>query len=239
MQLNMCFNFLVLLTCVDQTDNLATSKQNAFQHVLTKRLICQRGHKIRVHASEEQIAFQQSLTKHIRCQRSHQMLLIICLLIPHLPPFSQYSYFDETHPMPAKIKCTSTRYEKTHHMPARTKMHLNMNVQNNPMSATARNATQQVFTKPYHASEDTIYISICWPSMALNASQHVFNHTHSIPAMTQNAYQPLRKSVTTFVDDTPSMRKMTQMYLSPRCPCALYFSEDIKSIWTCVQKRRH
>ena len=72
--------------------------------------------------------------------------------------------------------------------------------------------------------------------MALNALQHVFNQTHSMPAMTQNASQLLRKSVTTFVDDTPSMRKMTQMYLIPRCPCALYFSEDLKSILTCVHQ---
>ena len=132
MQLNMCFNFLVLLTCVDQTDNLPTSKQNAIQHVLTKLLICQRGHKIRVHAS-------------------------------------------------GKTNCISTFFDQTL-LPARTQ----------------------------------------------RAYQHV--QTHSMPAMTQNASQLLRKSVTTCVDDTPSMRKMTQIYLSPRCPCALYFSEDMKSI---------
>ena len=42
---------------------------------------------------------------------------------------------------------------------------------------------------PYHASEDSIFISISGPSMALNASQHVFNQTHSMPAMTQNVSQ--------------------------------------------------
>ena len=68
-----------------------------------------------------------------------------------------------------------------------------------------------------------------------NAHQHALTYP-LIPARTQNASQLLRKSVTTCVDDTPSMRKMTQMNLRPRCPCALYFIEDIKSIWTCDQQ---
>ena len=55
-------------------------------------------------------------------------------------------------------------------------------------------------------------------------------------ARTHNASQLLRKSVTTCVDETPSMRKTTQMYLTPCCPWALYFSEDTKSIWTCVHQ---
>ena len=165
MQLNMCYNFFVLLTCVEQTDNLPTSKQNAFQHVLTKRLICQRGHKIRAETNCISTFFDQTH----QCQQSHQMLLIMCLLILHLPPCSQYSYFDETHPVPAKIKCTSTRYEQTHHMPARTQMYLNMKVQNNPMPATTRNATQHVFTKPLpckrghyiHFNKLTIHVVKC------------------------------------------------------------------------------
>ena len=93
MQLNMCYNFFVLLTCVEQTDNLPTSKQNAFQHVLTKRLICQRGHNIRVHASGETNCISTFF------DQTHQ--------VPAKPPNAGRDK-----------KCNSTSVDLTHAIPA-------------------------------------------------------------------------------------------------------------------------
>ena len=76
-------------------------------------------------------------------------------------------------------------------------MYLNMNVQNNPMPARTRNATQHVFTKPlpcqrgqekdinmsrknpFHESEDKKGIST------------FYEKTHQMPAETPNATQQL------------------------------------------------
>ena len=104
-------------TCLDQTPHMLGRTQNISQRVLNKQNISQQRHKMHLnicwpnpsHASGAQNASQHK-TKPITCLRRHHMLL----------PSIQYSYVDKTQPMPAKTKCTSTRYEQTNHMQARS-----------------------------------------------------------------------------------------------------------------------
>ena len=144
MQLNMCFNFLVLLTCVDQTDNLPTSKQNAFQHVLTKRLICQRGHKIRVHASGETNCISTFFVQTYQVSAK--------------PPNASHNAF--TDPSLATVFTIFIFWRIPSHA-SEDKMHLNALWTNPSHSSEDTNVSQHECPKQCHAREDKKCYSTC------------------------------------------------------------------------------
>ena len=144
MHLNMCWtnpfhatwDTKYISTCVDQTYLMRARTRNVSQHVLTKRLPCQRRHKMYLlmywpypnYASEDtkcistyvdytrpmqtrtQIDSQLVLTKPIPCQLGHKIYLNLCWPNP--------SHASED------LKWISTFFDHT--MPARHKMYLNL-----------------------------------------------------------------------------------------------------------------
>ena len=123
-----------ILTCVDQTHPFLAHAQNASQHVMTKAILCQRGHEMHhsmcwsnsSNASEDKkcasTCVEQSPPAPATTQNAYQHLLIkpICIL----------TSVDQTHAS-ENTKCVFTCVEQT-----------------NPMPASTQNANQLVLTNP-------------------------------------------------------------------------------------------
>ena len=123
--------------------------QNATQqvwtkHVLTKRLICQRGHKIRVHASGETNCISTFF------DQTHQ--------VPAKPPNASHNVF--TNPSIATVYTILIFWRNSSHA-SEDKMHLNTLWTNPSHASEDTNVSQHECPKQSHASEDKKCYSTC------------------------------------------------------------------------------
>ena len=176
-------------TCVDQTHSMLARTQNAFQHVLTKSLPCQRGNKMnlnmwwpnlskasyytkctstcvdRTHSmlARTQNASQQVLTKPHICQREHKINLNSCPMTVRTQKYLNICLPNPVHAS-EDTSTISTCVDESHPMPARP-----------------QNVSQLVLTKPISCQRGhKLKLNVYWPRTELiNASHHVL--TKSLP----------------------------------------------------------
>ena len=152
-------------TCVDQTNPIPDRTEKASQHVLTKPIPCQLGHKIYLNLCWQRgQKMLQNLcwTKPITWQLGPKIYLNKCSL--YLSYASDYN------------KCISTCVEESLPMPARTEnLPQNVLMKLLPCQQGLKMHLNMCWTNTSHVSEQTICISTC------------VDQTHPMPVSTQNA----------------------------------------------------
>ena len=169
MYLNMCW-----------TNHPMTARtQNASQHVLTKPIPCQRGHKMYLNCIDQTTPMAQNvsqyvLTKPLQYQRWLKMYFKMCRP-------------NASHPS-EDTNCIYTCDDHTHHKPARTQK-----VSEQVLTPRMPTRTQHELIKPIACQRRLkTYLNMCWPNPSHTGEDTKYiptcaDQTLPMPARTQNA----------------------------------------------------
>ena len=133
--------------------------QNTSQHVLTKRLPWQRGHKMYVNFTWPN---QSHANDDTNCISSS---------VDQTTPMPAMTQSESLHVMAKPISCqrgqksTSTSFDQTHHTPGRTlNAYQLVLTKHNPRQGEHKMHLNVWWPNPSDVREDTRCISICWPN---------------------------------------------------------------------------
>ena len=146
--------------------------QNAFQHVLTNPLLCQRGHKMHhnmcspkpYHASEYNIS--TFVEQPISCKRKHKMHIKSLPSQQGHKKRPNYFWLNPSH-VNVDTKCISTCVDQTSSMPARKKNGSPL-LLTKPLLFQRGHKMQHYLCRPNpsHAREDKMYLNMCWTNLS-------------------------------------------------------------------------